>query len=171
MRRRLRARRAWPPARVSLDLTHIAAARGGLRIIDARSCGGLKSVAVKSSTLLKLVYSGHKVGRKDQCGDGGIRGRQLRAGCARQGGSCLSVPPSHSWRPPAPSPATRRGRGSSASLRPAMEAACGDEGPLTPPTGRPQGRCGRRGGWPTAFPEFCGEADRRRSEKEKKQRN
>ncbi|KAK8458899.1 hypothetical protein SEVIR_2G035900v4 [Setaria viridis] len=43
------------------QLVHVAASHDGLLVLRVRSCGGLKSVAVASSTLLELAYTGHKV--------------------------------------------------------------------------------------------------------------
>jgi hypothetical protein len=42
------------------QLVHVAVAHDGFRILSVRSCGGLKSVAVESSTLLELAYTVHK---------------------------------------------------------------------------------------------------------------
>ncbi|CAN6296159.1 unnamed protein product [Urochloa humidicola] len=43
------------------QLVHVAASHGGLHVLSVRGCGGLKSVAVESSSLLELAYDGHKV--------------------------------------------------------------------------------------------------------------
>ncbi|KAL6647825.1 hypothetical protein ACP70R_015262 [Stipagrostis hirtigluma subsp. patula] len=43
------------------QLAHLTASHARLRVLDVDGCGGLKSVTIRSSSLLQLAYRGHKV--------------------------------------------------------------------------------------------------------------